>query len=438
MEPYREDEPWIRFNPEAMKQSILETILSIPGARAIKYYHDNPEGSAAEFVDLLAEDVIPEYRNLIKPALTGEDIDWEDAVKEAAIYGIPMPYIRHPKTGEAIPNNLKEGLGTKIYGNTRSYWKNSIKKADALNAAIESGNPIAISAAEEAFNKAAKANRKLYYNIDDVPEIKANKEGLSTVSRIDRTYEAQPSVDIPAGPYLRTNTGSTVQSRGRTANATNTVATTRYRDANPETMGARSWQGDMYPPNRTLRKDDMYGPFQWEDKYSRKLNDAIDENEYKWEYLINKTRPARISSVVTPKEDIIQIALTQGRPDIAARVVSDNKARISMEPRTPGYDPRFQAYKNAQRGPFKDNVVWKDNGNRIVEKDLRETFATLPEDPDIRFRFADYYGTPDLYNDWLANPDYWKVFKEQTLYNRRKRENSNRSNDRRFGRNIQR
>ena len=36
-------------------------------------------------------------------------------------------------------------------------------------------------------------------------------------------------------------------------------------------------------------------------------------------------------------------------------------------------------------------------GNRQIEKELRETFASLPNDPDIRYRFAEHYGVPDLY-----------------------------------------
>ena len=186
MEPYREDQPWIRFNPEAMKQSILETILSIPGARAIKYYHDNPEGSAAEFVDLLAEDIIPEYRNLIKPALTGEDIDWESAVKEAAIFGIPMPYTKfpkgHPKAGETIPNNLKEAMTPGSWAAVKSNWKYNRPQA-----------------------------RKLYAEPPRLTPIYSGGNttgGLSTRARVNATRDAIQTVDTPTGPYQHTNTGS--------------------------------------------------------------------------------------------------------------------------------------------------------------------------------------------------------------------------------------
>ena len=47
-----------------------------------------------------------------------------------------------------------------------------------------------------------------------------------------------------------------------------------------------------------------------------------------------------------------------------------------------------------------------------TEKELRENFATLPDDPKIREDFANYYGVPDLYNDWIKNPNEWNDYKE--------------------------
>ena len=176
----------------------------------------------------------------------------------------------------------------------------------------------------------------------------------------------------------------------------------------------------------------MYGPFQWEDAYSRKLNSVIDENENKWEYLINKTRPARKSTLITPKEEIVDIALEQGRPDIAARVMSDNK------PRLPNKDPEINRYATNQSLYKLNNKEWKDIGNRQVEKELRETFATLPEDDAIRYKFADYYGVPDLYNDWKSNPILWNEYKEETLHKRLRRSLSNQYKDAKLKRNIER
>jgi hypothetical protein len=403
MEPYREDKPWIRFNPEAMKQSILETILSIPGARAIKYYHDNPEGSALETLKLAAEDIVPfygTYRN---------DGDWSDYVKEAAIYGIPMPYIRHPKTGKPIPNNFKEAVGDRRWQQDVWGWNTNYQRARKLYADPNSMRGSGFKDARE----------NLY---------------LSTRARTNTTANTRTPVDIPAGPYLETNTGSNTVNTGRQANGTNQIPLNLERDRTKDKLNGSivAWQGDMYPPGRSLRKDDVYGPFQWEDAYSRKLNDVINENENKWEYLINKTRPARKSTLVVPKEDIASIAIEQGRPDIAARVMSDNK------PRLPNKEPEINRYATNQAIYKLNNKDWKDIGNRQVEKELRETFATLPEDDAIRYRFADYYGVPDLYNDWKSNPVLWDKYKEETLYKRVKRGYTNHYKDTKYNRDIRR
>ena len=393
MEPYREDRPIIYVDKDKIKQNILETILSLPGARALKNFHDNPEGNITETLDLLAEDIVPFYGNY----RNGGDIS--DYVKEAAMLGIPMPYTKfpkgHPKAGEAIPNNLKEALGYYNWATVKSNWKHNKPTA-----------------------------RKLF-----TEELLTNKpEGLSTRNRIDRTHIAVPGEEV-VGPHQYTNTGSNIQNTGGQAVRTNTVSHTTHGS---NITGAKAWQGEMYPPGRRLRNDEMYGPYQWEDKYSRKLDDAIDANEYKWEYLINKTRPG-VRATVLPKQDIVEIALNQGRPDIAERVMADNKPRIQVSK-----DPRLNSYNTAQASFKFTNEQWKDIGNRQVEKELRETFAALPNDPDIRYRFAEHYGVPDLYQSWLNDPLPWDKLKAETIVNRINRERSNRSLDKRYGRTIQR
>ena len=399
MEPYREDRPTFYIDKDKIKQNILETILSLPGARALKNFHDNPEGNALETLDLLAEDIVPFYGNY----RNGGDIG--DYVKEAAMLGIPMPYTKfpkgHPKAGEAVPMNLKEALGTG-WPNVKSNWKN---------------------------NKPAA--RKLYTE-ETLPNRSVSRDGLSTRGRVGRTYDEVTPVDVPAGPYQVTNNGSLVQNRGGTASNTNTVRTT---GGHTTLKGTEAWQGDMYPPGRSLRKDDMYGPFQWEDKYSRKLNDVIDKNELKWEYLINHTRPitlGKFAGTQLPKESAIEIALKQGRPDIAERIVLDDK------PRVPVNIGEFKSIGSQHRHSKLSNEEFKDIGNRQVEKELRETFATLPEDPAIRERFADYYGVPDLYQSWMNDPLLWAKYKNDVQRLRYYRESSNRSLDKRYGRNIER
>lgn len=395
--PYDPEKPNVSFNLPS-KEEVLAAILGlIPGGRAMYSEYKNPDISWKEYGDLAAEDVVPFYTNVVKPAAKGEDISWSDAAKEAALLGVPLPYIKHPKTGKPIPNNLKEGLGYYGWASAKSKWKHNLPTA-----------------------------RKLF--TEEV--ITAPKpEGLSTRNRIGRTQIAIPGEEV-VGPYRYTNTGSNIQNTGRQAIRTNTVPTTGRGGSN--VTGAKAWQGEMYPPGRRLRNDEMYGPYQWEDKYSRKLDAAIDENEYKWEYLINKTRPLPRAAAI-PKQEIVDIALNQGRPDIAERVMIDDKPRITLS-----NDPRMTSYNNVQSRFKFTNEKWKDIGNRQVEKELRETFASLPNDPDIRYRFAEHYGVPDLYQSWVNDPLPWEKLRAQTKVNRIEREKSNRSLDRRYGRNIQR
>lgn len=402
MEPYREDKPFISIDTET---SLLDRLLQagIPFTRALKYYRDNPEGSALETLKLAAEDVVPfygTYRN---------DGDISDYAKEAAMLGVPMPYTKfpkgHPKAGEAIPNNLKEALGYNGWANAKSYWKHN--------------HPFA---------------KKLFADPSDMRYRAVSKEeGLSTTSRARRTYDEVTPVEVPAGPYQATNTGSNVQNRGGRASNTNAV---RYTISGGSPLkGARAWQGDMYPPGRSLRKDDQYGPFQWEDKYSRKLNDVIDKNEHKWEYLINQTRPilqGKYAGKQLPKETAIEIALKQGRPDIAERIRLDDKPRVKSN------TGEFQSITAEQTNSKLSNEEFKDIGNRQVEKELREEFASLPEDSDIRYRFADYYGVPDLYQSWMNDPLLWAKYKNDIQRLRNNREANNRFKDRKFGRTIER
>lgn len=399
MEPYRPNEPFIKLKLDG---SLLDRMveMGIPLTRAIQYFRDNPEGSALETFKLAAEDVVPFYGNY----RNGGDLS--DYAKEAAMLGIPMPYVKypkgHPKAGEAIPNNLKEGLGSRNWAVAKSQWKNN-------------------------------RSPRLLYTEEALPNKSVPREGLATTNRIGRTQAVVPSEEV-FGPHLITNTGSNIQNSGSQIHGTNRIP---GRQGSGNYTGAMAWQGEMYPPGRRLRNDEMYGPYQWEDKYSRKLDAGIDANEYKWEYLINKTRPASNSrgakQVVVPKQDIIDIALNQGRPDIAERVMTDNKPRIPNNK-----DKRFASYTTGQLHAKYDDAKWKDIGNRQVEKELRETFASLPNDPDIRYRFAEYYGVPDLYQSWLNDPLPWDKLKAETKFNRYKREAGNIHLDKYYKRNIER
>ena len=408
MEPYREDKPFISIDTET---SLLDRLLNagIPLTRALKYFRDNPEGSALETLKLAAEDVVPFYGNY------RNDGDLRDYVKEAAMLGIPMPYTKFPKgharAGEAIPNNLKEGLGTRGWSTVKYSWKNNIRP------------------------------RKLYKDVEDMPHSSSPmashpEEGLSTRYRNSSFTPRNTASDVH-GPFRNTDTGSNLLGEGGQITNTNTISTVDIVGERPREehifRGTGGWTGDMYPTGRRLRNDSEYGPFQWEDKYTRKLDNTINNNESQWEYMINKTRETpdvRVS--VTPKEDIVSIALEQGRPDIAQRILDDR------EPRLPTRDRNISRFNTKQITAKLDDRTFKDAGNRAVEKELRERFATLPEDDAIRYRFAEHYGTPDLYTDWINNPDKWRDYTNYVNILRGNRSRNNRFRDRQAGRTIER
>lgn len=395
---YDESKPMISFNLPSKEELVAELLGLIPGGRALKNFHDNPEGSASETLSLAAEDVVPFY------GAAKNDADIEDILKEAVMLGVPMPYIKHPVTGKSIPNNVREAFNkpTSYYG-----FKHLLKSG----------------------------KRNLYADPNKIVGGGAGHglggEGLATTARYRRTQEAVAPVDVPAGPYQHTNIGANVQNRGGRARGTNTVPTTGGKTP---LNGTFAWQGEMYPPGRRLRSDDVFGPHEWENKYTRKLDAVIDKNEMAWEYMINKTRIPSTGSKrgVVPKEEIIDIAMKQGRPDIAKRVELDNNPRIDAN------GTHLTAFGTQQRHSKLSNFDYKDIGNRQVEKELREAFATLPNNPDIRYRFAEHYGVPDLYQSWINDPLPWENMKAETIHKRKMREASNRSRDKQYGRNIQR
>lgn len=400
MEPYREDRPFISIDTET---SLLDRLLNagIPLTRALKYFRDNPEGSALETLKLAAEEVVPfygTYRN---------EGDFGDYAKEAVMLGVPMPYIKHPTTGKPIPNNLKEALGNAGWLSAKNKWKNNNPHAKRLYSTPE---------------------RRATWTRDG-----RNTRDLAQGNTLNQTLSNRVELSNPTqGPYEITNTGTDIINNGTRQRGTNQIAYDPNRDHGKVTF-ANGWQGDMYPAGRSLRKDDMYGPFQWEDRYTNRLNNTMNELENKYEYLINTTRPhpQRPNNFI-PKDNAIEIALNQGRPDIADRIRIDDRPRISQSE-----EPRYASYKTGVT-KYGGLETWLDYGNRIVEKELRENFAMLPEDPIIRQRFVDYYGVPDLYNDWINNKQEWDAYTAKVKRNRTARASTIRNLDRKYGRNIER
>ena len=116
---YDESKPMVSFNLPPKEELIAELLGLIPGGRALKNFHDNPEGTASETLSLAAEDVVPLY-GAIKNGASAEDI-----AKEAALLTIPLP------TGLSKANSIKDF--TKLYPEN-TFKKESIRKAKELEA----------------------------------------------------------------------------------------------------------------------------------------------------------------------------------------------------------------------------------------------------------------------------------------------------------------
>lgn len=103
MEPYKPNKPWISVNLPSREELIAMAMGLIPGGRALKNMYDNPEGPISETLDLAAEDLVPLYASLIKPAIKGEDVDWNTAGKEAALNAFALPvFLRNSKKGYIV------------------------------------------------------------------------------------------------------------------------------------------------------------------------------------------------------------------------------------------------------------------------------------------------------------------------------------------------
>lgn len=103
MEPYNPNKPWISVNLPTREELIAMAMGLIPGGRALKNMYDNPEGPFTETLDLAAEDLVPLYASLIKPAIKGEDVDWNSAGKEAAMNAFALPvFLRNSKKGYVV------------------------------------------------------------------------------------------------------------------------------------------------------------------------------------------------------------------------------------------------------------------------------------------------------------------------------------------------
>ena len=91
LKPYDPNKPKISINKEGWLDRMVEA--GIPLSRALKYFHENPNGQATKFISLAAEDLVPFYSNIINNG------DATDYVTEAIMLGMPMP---GPKSSKKV------------------------------------------------------------------------------------------------------------------------------------------------------------------------------------------------------------------------------------------------------------------------------------------------------------------------------------------------
>lgn len=419
MEPYKPNKPWISVNLPSREELIAMAMGLIPGGRALKNMYDNPEGSFTETLDLAAEDLVPFYANLIKPAVKGEDIDAEQALKEAAMFGIPIP-----KAKFRMPNTYKEAEIIRLAERKPAL-------ADIVADMMESGAEINAATVNAELNKRGLLADEASLHYRSEGETRGPKAGygqpgrVSSRYQVNTTHEQRPLVTSVLQPGPR-NIGSDILSQGQMAMNQNTLPTRKHSG---KYTGEKGYQGDMYDSRRSLVNTTEYGPFQWEDIYSRNLDNAINANNSKYEYLMNETRLNSRGQQAMPKETAIEIALKQGRPDIAEMIRLDDKPKVTVTK-----DKRFNSYHSTRNKAGMSFEEFLDQGNRSLERDLREEFSQLPNDELIRERFANHYGVRDLYEDWLANPEAWNEYAREVDYRRRYRASHNATYDRKYQR----
>ena len=348
-------------------------------------------------------------------------------------YKNQIPFINSENPAEAIKEALLIGLGKPLKevnklnaNNLRTRLRRGIQRLRPLTQQIVDNSPT--------IAKGIKFDLKPKDLIDKFKESTLmrtvfNPDRLTTVSQKGATIApTTPVQNNVMGPFNKGGTNSNaVNATGHMPVNTNSLPYKEGRN-HGATNGGMGWQGEMYSPLRKPANPNMYGPFQWENKITRNMDNKLNELEHKWDYLVNATRDSR-GHKGFPKKDAEYIAINQGRPDIAARIEADNAPAIPVHA-----DKKFVSYastKNKDLGG--DMEKFMDISNRSVEKDLRENFALLPNDAKIRSVFSERYGTYDLFDDWTKNPQEWENFRKETLLKRYNRDNMNKHNARKYG-----
>lgn len=124
------DKPFIRIDPDHDTMKALVE-AGIPFSRALKYFRDNPEGTASEFFKLAAEDVIPFYGNYRNGG------NWKDAVQEAILMFAPMPRNGRSRRQVAVDAN-----GVPNRGDLNFWAKNKLQQFDEVHDAARNKSPL--------------------------------------------------------------------------------------------------------------------------------------------------------------------------------------------------------------------------------------------------------------------------------------------------------
>ena len=398
MEPYRPNEPFIKLKLDG---SLLDRMVEygIPLTRAIQYFRDNPEGSAMETLKLAAEDVIPFYGNY------RNDGDWSDYAKEAVMLGVPLPYVKHPKTGKQIPNNLKEGWGESRWNSALSNWKYNRPYAAKLYASPD-----------------IMKRTRTALNADEV---------ISSTGRIDATRDLveQPISTTTYGPS-RGGTAASLSSEGHQMMNQNTESY-RARNTKRKMSGANLYKGDMYSPLRKPADDMSYGPWRTEaSKADKPLRDNLYKHEDKWQYYVDDA----LGRGSTPERaaEMADAAISMGRPDIADKIRNNQKSGRTKA----NYSP-YASYADAKGRTFEGNTINQmDFYNRQIEKQLREQFAMTPD--ELKPELTQRYGLYDLLEDYTNNPVIWNEYKQEVIKKRKARSSTIRTRDNKYRPDVQR
>lgn len=365
------------------------------------------------------------------PLAYGADVALGDEEFSPLLAAGMIPFIgKFAKDGE----KLYKG-GKKVYDGLEmlpeQMYKQAAKEARAAGD-LNRANSLSVKATK---NKQGKVK---YYSTPDLDNNKTTR--ISSRGRINATSDVQPVSLLVTEPNAPMNNGSNIVNTGSQIMNSNTIPST---PGHLGYNGNQGWQGAMYDPRRKPVNINEYGPFQWEDRYSMQLNDLLNSNETNYHYLANQTN--RLRNPMS-KDEAAALMRSTGRPDLF--YLLDNTQYInpapipsvlrSLTPEEIAKTNRFKQIKTNLSHQGNDLTKYIDRQNRQVEKALREEFASLPNDPAIRYRFAEHYGTPDLYDDWIANPTEWNAYANTVKDNRSSREAAIRYADKRYQRDIAR